>query len=134
MVSETPVVTVDEVFAVNSKIRWVGLTTAGGEVVLNQMRPGVQSHSPTQADEEFVKLGPLTLLGVAERYSEYLKGVDSVVVWFGLAVCVYARLGSQVISVSIEKDTEALSQFLNWLNKVSGVCVASCARFDGIDR
>jgi hypothetical protein len=56
-------------------------------------------------------------LGVAEEYSECLKGVESVVVWFGLAVCVYARLGSQVISVSIEKETESLSQLLSWIEK-----------------
>lgn len=117
MTSAKPVVSAEEVFAVNKKIRWMALTTERGDVVLNQVRPGVQSHSPTQADEEFVRLGPLTLLGVAEKYSEYLKGVDSVVVWFGLAVCVYSRLGSQVISVSIEKQFEALSQFLTWLEK-----------------
>lgn len=117
MVSETPVVTADEVFAVSKKIRWVALTTERGDVVLNQVRPGVKSYSPTQADEEFVRLGPLTFLGVAEKYSEYLNGVDSVVVWFGLAVCAYSRLGSQVISVSIEKETEPLSQFQTWLEK-----------------
>ncbi len=117
MTSATPVVTAEEVFAVNKKIRWVALTTDRGDVVLSQMRPGIQSYSPAQADEEFVKLGPLTLLGIAEKYSEYLRGVDNVVVWFGLAVCAYARLGTQVISVSIEKEMEALSQFLTWLEK-----------------
>jgi hypothetical protein len=55
------------------------------------------------------------LLGVAEKYSTYLKGVDSVVVWFGLAACVYARIGSQVLSVSIEKDLDSVSRFLVWL-------------------
>lgn len=104
-------------FAVSKKIRWVALTTARGDAVLNQMRPGVESYSSAQADEEFVRLGPLSLLGIAEKYSGYLKGVDSVVVWFGLVACVYSRLGSQVISVSIEKDNEAVSQFLSWLEK-----------------
>lgn len=117
MTSTTPVVTADEVFGVNKKIRWVALTTARGDVVLNQMRPGVESYSSAQADEDFVRLGPLSMLGIAEKYSEYLKGVESVVVWFGLAVCVYSRLGSQVISVSIEKDNEAVSVFLSWLEK-----------------
>ena len=112
-----PIVTAEEVFAVSKKIRWVALTTDRGDVVLSQMRPGIQSHSPAQSDEEFAKLGPLTLLGITEKYSEYLNGVDSIVVWFGLVACVYSRLGSQVISVSIEKDVEAVSQFLTWLEK-----------------
>ena len=62
-------VTAEEVFAVSRKIRWVALTTETGEVILNQMRPGVVSYSSKDVDEEFVTLGPLTLLGVAEKYS-----------------------------------------------------------------
>lgn len=117
MIPETPVVTADEVFAVNSKIRWVGLTTADGEVVLNQMRPNVRSHTPTEVDEEFITLGPLTVLGVAEKYSKFSKGVEDVVVHYGLVIHVFVRLGSQILDVSIEKDNEALFQFLSWLNK-----------------
>ncbi len=109
---------VEEVFAVSEKMRWVALTTDRGDVVLNQMRPGLASYSPKEFDEEFVRLGPLTLIGVAEKYSEYLKGVEYVVVGFGTAICVYARLGSQVISVSLEKDQEALTHYLAWLAKM----------------
>jgi len=111
----TPIVTPDEVFAVNKKIRWVALATDKGEVILNRMRPGVRSRTPQGVDEEFVTLGPLTMLGVAEKYSKYLEGVESVVVWYGLMAHVYARLGSQVIAASFEKDPLALVSFLDWL-------------------
>ena len=110
-----PIVTAQEMFDVDRKVRWVALATDRGEVLLNQVKPGVNSYSPSDADREFVSLGPLTILGVCERYSGYLKGVDYVVVWFGLVICVYARLGSQVMAVSIEKDREALMNFLDWL-------------------
>lgn len=106
-----------EVFAVSEKMRWVALTTDRGDVILNRMRPGLESYSPKEVDEEFVKLGPLTLIGVAEKYDEYLKGVEYAVVGFGTAICVYARLGSHVISVSLEKDQEALARYLAWLGK-----------------
>ena len=112
-----PVLRLEEVFAVSNKIRWVGLTTAGGEVVLNQMRPNVRSHTPTEVDEEFITLGPLTVLGVAEKYSKYLKEVEDVVVHYALVIHVFARLGSQILDVSMEKDNEALFQFLSWLNR-----------------
>lgn len=115
MSPEKPVVTADEVFAANRKIRWVALASNEGEVLLNQIRPGVQSYSPTEFDREFVTLGPLTIMGICERYSEYVKGVDYVVVWFELVVCVYARLGGQVLAVSIEKDREAIISFEEWL-------------------
>jgi hypothetical protein len=46
-----------------------------------------------------------------------LNGVEDVVVHYGLVIHVFARLGSQILDVSIEKDNDALSQFLNWLKK-----------------
>lgn len=120
MTPVTPIVSPEEIFQVNKKIRWAALTTDRGDVIYSQQRPGVESFSPAQVDEEFIQLGPLTLLGTAEKYSKYLRGVDHVVVWFGVAISVYSRVGSQVISVTIEKDLDALSQFLSWLeNKKS---------------
>lgn len=112
---QKPLVTADEVFAVNGRVRWVALASDKGDVLMNQMRPGLQSHSPTDVDREFVTLGPLTIIGVCEKYSEYLKGVEYVVVWFGLAVCIYARLGAQILAVSIEKDRDAIVAFEEWL-------------------
>jgi len=118
----TPVVLPEEIFRVNKKIRWAALTTDRGDVIFNQQRLGVESFSPAQFDEEFIQLGPLTLLGTAERYSEYLRGVDHVVVWFGAVIAVFSRVGSQVLSVTIEKDRDALSEFLDWLeNKKSAI-------------
>lgn len=114
---QKPIVTAEEVFAVNSKIRWVALATDKGDVLLNQNRPGVPSHSPTDFDREFATLGPLTIIGVCEKYSEFLKGVEHVVVWFGLVACVYARLGTQILAVSIEKDPESIVAFEHWLER-----------------
>jgi hypothetical protein len=122
---EKPIVTADEVFAVNRKIRWVAMASDGGDVLMNQMRPGMESYSPTDVDREFVMLGPLTIIGVCEKYSEYLKGVEYVVVWFGLAVCVYARLGAQILAVSIEKDREAILAFEEWLERKQKEITAS---------
>jgi len=84
-----------------------------------QFSPDIQvvSYSPKDADEEFVTLGPLTLLGVAEKYSEYLKGVEYVAVGFGVVICVYTRLGSQILSISLEKDSKALARCLAWLTR-----------------
>lgn len=118
MSSELPVASTEEVFAVNRNIRWVGLVTAKGDVILNEMRPGVASYSPSQIDEEYLGLGPLTLLGVEERYSPYLGGVQEIVVYYGVTVSIYARLGAQVMAISIEEDhEEALSDIRSWLRK-----------------
>ena len=111
----TPTVSPEEVFRVDKKIRWAALTSDRGEVVYCQQRPTFESFSPTLFDQEFVQLGPLTLLGTAEKYSQYLEGVDHIVVWFGAVVGVFSRIDSQVLSVTIEKDLAVLSQFLEWL-------------------
>jgi len=118
MSTVSPPVNADEVFAVNKNVRWVGLVTEEGEVLLNQMRPGVRSYSPLEVDEKLLQLGPLTLLGVEERYSEYLKGVQEIVVFYGVTFSVYAKLDSQVIAISIEEgDEDALPDVRAWLRK-----------------
>lgn len=114
---QRPVVTAEEVFAVNGKVRWVALASNKGDVLLSQNRPGVPSHSPAAFDREFAALGPLTIIGVCEKYSEYLKGVEHVVVWYGIVACVYARIGTQILAVSIEKDSEAILAFEHWLER-----------------
>ena len=58
MNAEVTVVTAAEVFSIDEKIRWVAVTTSSGHVIINEMRPGVRSYSPTKADEEFAELGP----------------------------------------------------------------------------
>lgn len=117
---EDPVVTAEEVFGVDGKIRWVALTSNSGRVILNEMRPGVESATSEAVDESLSQLGPLTVLGVVERYSQYLKGVDWVTVHFGLMTHVYSRLGSQVISVSVENDRDAIGRFEAWLERKRG--------------
>ncbi len=117
MSPEKLVITADEVFAVNKKIRWVALASDEGDVLLNQMRPDVRTYSPTKFDREFVTLGPLTIMGICERYAEYVHGVDCIVVWFGLVACIFARLGKQVLAVSMERDREAVLAFEKWLER-----------------
>lgn len=118
MTDSTPIVRADEIFAIDKSIRWAGLVTSKGEVVLNKMRPGVQSYSPSTVDEDLLKLGPLTLLGVEERYSQYLQGVQEIIVHYGVTISVYARLGSQVIAISIEEGhDEVVSKVRDWLRR-----------------
>jgi hypothetical protein len=79
------------------------------------MRAGVKSYSPPDFDVEFVALGPLTVLGACERGAEYVKGTAYVVVWYGLTACVCARVGTQVLAVSIDRDKDEVDKFLTWL-------------------
>ena len=108
---------VEDVFAVNENVRWVGLVSARGDVMLNKMRPGLKSSSPQEFDEEFLKLGLMTMLGVAERYSPYRQELEAVVVWHELTVLIYSRLGSQVVAISVENHQGTISVVRSWLKK-----------------
>jgi hypothetical protein len=82
------------------------------------MRPGVQSYSPPEVDKAFLELGPLTLLGVEERYSKYLQGVQEIIVNYGVTVCIYSRLGPQVIAISIEEGHDkVVAKVRDWLRQ-----------------
>lgn len=118
---ESPVISADEIFAINRHIRWVGLVSAKGDVILNEMRAGLKSASAREFDEEFLKLGPLTMLGVAEKYSPHLKELEAIVACYGVMMHVHARLGSQVIVVSIENRKDALSDIRDWLKKKKAI-------------
>ena len=117
MSNESSGLNAQDVFAVNENVRWVGLVSARGDVMLNKMRPGLKSSSPQEFDEEFLKLGPMTMLGVAEKYSPYLQELEAVVVWYGLTALIYSRLGSQVVAISVENSQDTLSVVRSWLKK-----------------
>jgi hypothetical protein len=118
---ESPLVTADEVFAINPHIRWVGLVSVNGNVLLNEVRTGFKSASSRESDEEYLKLGPLTLLGVAEQYCPHLKELEAVVACYGLMTHVHARVGSQVIVISTETRERVLSDIRDWLKKKKAI-------------
>ncbi len=111
------VVSAEEIFAIDKNVRWVGLISVRGDIILNKMRPSIKSSSPPDFDAEFLRLGPLTMLGVAEKYSPYLLELEAVVVWYGLMALVYSRLGSQIVAISVENRKDTLSIVRSWLKK-----------------
>jgi hypothetical protein len=115
------VVNPDEVFTISKSIRWVALLSAQGEVVFCEMRAGLKSASSQEVDRKFLQLGPLTLLGVAEKYSLQLRGLEAVVACYGLITHVHARLGAQVLVVAIENRQQALSDVLDWVKKKKAI-------------
>jgi len=112
---EPSVVDAEEVFAIDEHVRWVGLASARGKLIFSRMRTGVKSASPPGFDEEFLTLAPLTLLGVAERFSPHLQELEAVVSWYGRIGLIHSRLGSQVIVISIDGNGEALLKVKGWL-------------------
>jgi len=115
------VVSPEEVFAVNENVRWVGLVSDKGEVIFSKMRAGVRSASPPEFDDEFLQLGPLTLLGVTEKYCPHLRELEAVIACYRGMMHVHARLGSQVIVIAIENREHALSDIRIWIRKKKAI-------------
>ena len=57
------------------------------------------------------------MLGVAEQFSPYLNELEAIVVWYGLMALLYARLGQQVVAISIEDRDNALVEVRDWLKR-----------------
>ena len=115
------VVSPDEVFAINENVRWVGLVSAKGEVMFSETRAGLKSASPKEFDEEFLQLGPLTLLGVAEKYSLHLGELEALVACYGPMMHIHARLGADVVVIAIENRQHALSDIRGWIKKKKAI-------------
>jgi hypothetical protein len=109
------VVSAEEVFAIDEHVRWVGLISARGDVIFSEMRAGIKSVSPQKFDEDYLTLAPLTLLGVAERFSPHLREPEAIVAWYGQIGLIHSRLGPQIIVISIDGKGEGLLKVKAWL-------------------
>jgi len=100
MVELTP----DRIFALNPRIRWVGLANDDGEVVFAKMRPGVESLSPEEEDREFMQLGPMLLTGVSERLAPWAGGLEAVIVRYAKAVMIIKKFGTRYLAVTMDAE------------------------------
>lgn len=97
-------ITPERIFALNGKIRWVGLATDQGEVLFSRMRPGVKSLSPEDTDNSFMQLGPMLLSGVSERLVPWAGPLEAVVSRYRKVVMIARKLGKMYLAFTINSD------------------------------
>ena len=112
-----PELTPERIFSLHPRIRWAELATEQGDVVFVQMRPGVESLSPADADQSFVQLGPLILTGVCERLAPWAGPLETVISRYQKVVMIVTRTqGRKYLAMMIAKDdAEILPDILKQL-------------------
>ena len=115
MVELTP----ERVFALNPKIRWVGLANDNGQVIFASMRPGVESISPEADDRKFMELTPMLLTGASERLTPWAGGLEAVIVRYAKVTMIIKRLGPLYLAVTLDsEDYESLRETIQSLERI----------------
>ena len=102
----------EDVFAVNSNIRWAGLATAKGEVIFSQMRPGVKSITPEQDDRLLLELRAQYITETSQRASRWAGSVEYIAVSYEKFMELIIILKERYVVVTLEKNvtTQALPE------------------------
>lgn len=97
--------TAEQVFRLHDKIRWAAFATESGQVAFCEMRPGVVSYTPEEADQSFMELGPVIMTGISERLtpSEGAGKVESVVINFEKDSVLLTKLKHGFLAISVDR-------------------------------
>jgi len=101
--------TPDEIFILHPKIRWVGASTSGGEIVFSKMRPGVQTITTEEDDRNLLEMGSLLLRGIAERSSQFAGRVGCIAVLYEKFGQLIVQRNANNIILTFDNDHDAPS-------------------------
>jgi len=111
----------EEVLKRDSRIRYVGIVDRQFNVLVSQMRDGVDSLTPADSDRKFVQLLPPILLDAVEKlWAPLLGTVESVTVRYEKVLLVFFSKGNYVVVLSFAPDVSrpfmsALTDFIQSL-------------------
>jgi len=111
--------TPEDAFKLHAKIRWAGLASEYGEVFFSKQRDGVKRISPEDADHAFMQMGPLLLVSICERLSQWTGEVGSIVVNYEKVDCLIVKVRDGYLALALEKGqpAETISQVVRALKK-----------------
>lgn len=95
---------VDNIFAVDSNIRYVGVVGPGPkyEVMESRMRESVKSLSPEKTDKEFVEIIPQIILGAAEKLEEDLGRIIYSLIRYRNVTLMFFKAPKSTVILSVE--------------------------------
>ena len=108
----TTLLTPEDVFRLNPKIRWTALALESGMVVFSQMRPGIESLTPDAEDRAFMEMGPLFMTSIAQRLTPEGKAgkLECVIVCFEKDCVLMAKVQDGFLAMSAN-TADALAAF-----------------------
>lgn len=104
--------TPEDVFRLHPRIRWAAFSTDAGEVKFCQMRAGVKSYTPEEADRYFMKHGPTIMTVISERLTPAgMAGrLESIILSFEKDSIFLTKLKDGYLAISVDR-VDSLSTF-----------------------
>jgi len=98
--------TVDRIFEIDERIRYVGIVDMAYHVIASQMRPGISSLTPTELDWNFVSIVPRTMLDSAKRLENDCGPFEIMTIRYRKAMIAIYRGDHYIIMLSFEPSVE----------------------------
>jgi hypothetical protein len=100
-------ITPEEIFKMHPRIRMVELASEFGQPIFQKMRDGLQSISPDELDDEFLRIGPHVITGFCRKYEPWYGSLSGLVVYHDKITILIAQLSDNFLVVSFDPDTPA---------------------------
>jgi hypothetical protein len=100
MLGPTP----EDIFAINPKVRWVGMATSKGKVIFNQMRPGIESVTPTEDDRLLLELRAQYITETSRQSSVWAGPVEYIAISYEKFLEVTITLIGKIVIVTLERN------------------------------
>ena len=95
----------DDVFALDAKIRWVGLATKRGRVIFAQMRPGVESITPESDDRLLLELRGQYITEVCSQVNQWAGPTEYIAMSHEKFIELIIILKEKYLAMTLEKST-----------------------------
>jgi hypothetical protein len=95
----------DDVFALDTKIRWVGLATRKGQVIFAQMRPGVESITPESDDRLLLELRAQYITETCGQVNQWAGPTEYIAMSHEKFIELIIILKERYLVMTLEKST-----------------------------
>jgi hypothetical protein len=96
----------DRIFAIDEKIRYVGIVDMGYHVMLSRMRPTIRSLTPTELDWNFVSLVPRAMIEGAQKLEPHCGPLEIMSIRYRRVMVALHRAGDYIVMVSFEPTVQ----------------------------
>jgi len=94
----------EETFKIDPKLRYVGIVDNQYNILLSEMREGVQSVTTEDQERRFVQIVPPIIVDAVEKLEPILGKVESIRVRYEKMVLVFFRMENLVVILSFDPD------------------------------
>ena len=98
--------TVDRIFQIDERIRYVGIVDMAYHVMASEMRPGISSLTPTELDWNFVSIVPDTIFNAAKTLEKDCGPFQIMTIRYRKLMIAIYRGEHYMIMLSFESSVE----------------------------